>query len=203
MSSSREIQAALLKLTDRYKEDTVGIMAGTVKSVDEDASTCICIIENNVELPNVNLQAGVCDGLQIIPEDDSTVLILLSKYNQPYIVKFGDIKKYYLQVGDSSFTVFDKAQNNGEQIVLNDGSYKGLVKVEELVKKLNALEDDLNNFKDALIKLLVTGGPIPEPGNGPSQFQIKAIAALSSYYGQKFTDTVRQDLENETITHGK
>lgn len=202
MGEDRKIETAVSKLAGNFKADTVKLISGTIKSVDEDKATCVVTIENGVELPNVLLQASVCDGLLIIPKVGSTVYVLNSTYNDPFVTQFSDIEKYYLQVGDSSFTVFHQAQNGGDRIVLNDGSYKGIVKVDDLVTKLNALEDDLNNLKTALKTLLTT--TVNEPGNGaPSAFQIALNTGLSTYYGKQFTDTTADDLQNKTVTHGK
>lgn len=200
--SDRSILTAIQKAAGTFKDDRVSLSVGIVKDFDEDKATCNVVIENGVVLPNVKLQSSICDGLLIVPKVDSTVYVLTSTYNDALIVQYSDIEKYYLQVGDSSFTVFKEAQSNDEMIVLNDGSYKGLVKVEELVKKMNIIEDDLNNIKQLLQSVCTT--TVNEPGLGaPSAFQILMNGLISSWYGSQITDTTVDDLQNKNVTHGK
>lgn len=198
-TSDRSIKAAIQQMAGTFGQDVVKLNVGIVKSVDEDKSTCTVLVKGineSVEVPNVNLQVGVCDGLQIIPAVDSEVLIITSTYNQSYIIQYSDVDKYYLQVGDSEMTI-----NNDGTMQLNDGSYDGLVKVKELTDKLNALEDDVNNLKTILQTALTT--TVNEPGNGaPSAFQIALNAATASWYGQQLQPTQQQDIENDRITHG-
>lgn len=193
--SDRAIKTAIQKLAGTFKNDRVQLIIGSVKSVDEDKATCVVVIENDVELPNVKLQAAICDGLFILPKVNSDVYVLTSTYNDALIVQYSDIDKYYLQVGDSSFAVYDKAQNGGEQIVLNDGSYKGLVKVDDLVKKLNALEQKVSALNTAMKTttiVLAPSGTYPLTTN-PNVASLSDISPV----------TKADDLQNKTVTHGK
>ncbi len=182
-----------------FGQDVVRINVAQVVLINEAQSTCTVRIKGvnqSVDVPNVNLQTGVCDGLQIIPVVGSDVLVITSTYNQSYIIQYSDVDKFYLQVGDSEVTI-----NNDGSMQLNDGSYDGLVKVQELTQKLNDLENDVNNLKNILQTVLTT--TVNEPGNGaPSAFQIAMNAALASYYGQQLTPTQQSDIENNLITHG-
>ena len=198
-TSDRSIKAAIQAMAGTFGQDVVRINVAQVVSVDENKSTCTVRIKGvnqSVDVPNVNLQTGVCDGLQIIPVVGSDVLVITSTYNQSYIIQYSDVDKFYLQVGDSEVTI-----NNDGSMQLNDGSYDGLVKVQELTQKLNDLENDVNNLKNILQTVLTT--TVNEPGNGaPSAFQIAMNAALASYYGQQLTPTQQSDIENNLITHG-
>jgi len=198
-TSDRAIRAAIQSMAGTFGQDVVKIVVGKVESVDEDASTCDVLIygtDESLIIPDVNLQVGVCDGLQILPVVGSDILLITSTYNKPYIIGYSDVDKYYLQIGDSQMTI-----NNDGTMQFNDGSYEGLVKVQELTDKLNNLENDINDLKTILQSVLTT--PVNEPGNGaPSVFQQAMNAALSSYYGQQLTPTQQQDIENPDITHG-
>lgn len=193
--SDRSVITAIQKAAGTFKEDSVKLYVGVVKDFDEDKATCNVIIENDVVLPNVKLQSAICDGLLIIPKKDSTVYVLTSTYNDSLIVQFSDIEKYYLQVGESSFTIFNDAQSGGEQIVLNDGSYKGIVKVEDLVKKINAIEDKVNAINTAIkttTVVLAPSGTYPLTTNPD-------VAALTDITPK----TTEDDLQNKKVTHGK
>jgi hypothetical protein len=198
-TSDRSIKAAIQAMAGTFGQDVVRINVAQVVLINEAQSTCTVRIKGvnqSVDVPNVNLQTGVCDGLQIIPVVGSDVLVITSTYNQSYIIQYSDVDKFYLQVGDSEVTI-----NNDGSMQLNDGSYDGLVKVQELTQKLNDLENDVNNLKNILQTVLTT--TVNEPGNGaPSAFQIAMNAALASYYGQQLTPTQQSDIENNLITHG-
>ena len=189
-TSDRSIKAAIQQMAGTFGQDVVKLNVGKVKSVDEDKSTCVVVIKGinqSVEVPNVNLQVGVCDGLQIIPAVDSDVLIITSTFNQSYIIQYSDVDKYYLQVGDSELTI-----NNDGTMQLNDGSYDGLVKVAELTQKLNDIEQDINALK------LVFSGWVVTPFDGGAALK----AAAATWYAQQLTPTQQEEIENNLITHG-
>jgi hypothetical protein len=190
--SDRAIQTAVEKLAGTFKKDTVEMLVGTVKSVDESKSTCTVVIENGVELPNVLLQAGVCDGLQVIPKKDSGVVVIKSTYNQPFIAVYSDVEKYYLQVGDGSLTVFKDTSNNQPLIQLNDGSYGGLIKIQELVNKINAIENLLNGFITIYNTHAHTATSLGSPTTVPSSVETQTISPI----------TQKSDIENTKVNHG-
>lgn len=185
--SDRSVKNAVQKLAGTFKEDTVQLIIGTVESVDEDKAICSVKIQNDVTLPNVSLQASICDGLLIVPVVDSTVYVLTSKYNTPLIVQYSDIDKFELQVNDSSFLV-----NNDGSFQFNDGSFDGLVKVGELVKKVNALENLVNNILSTL-----KGTTIPLAPSGTYPF-----APLYAAFNNISPITQQKDIENDKIKHG-
>ena len=188
MATDREVIDAINRIANSKPEDDIPVkIVGTVKSVDENASTCIVVGDNEIEYECL-LQAEVCDGLQIIPKVDSTVIIANPKYSSPYVVMFSDVDKFYLQVGDSSMTI-----TNDGKIQLNDGSFGSLIKIQELVNKVNTIENDLNTLKTAF------SGWTPVPNDGGAALK----AAAGSWYGQQITRTQVSDIENKKITHGK
>ena len=185
--SDRSVKTAVQKLAGTFKEDTVQLIIGTVESVDEDKAICSVKIQNDVTLPNVSLQASICDGLLIIPVVDSTVYVLTSKYNTPLVIQWSDIDKFMLQVGDSYLEV-----NNDGTFQFNDGSFDGLVKVGELVKKINALENLLNGFISIYNTHTHTASSFGAPTTVPSAIESQQINPI----------TQQQDIENDKIKHG-
>ena len=185
--SDRSVKNAVQKLAGTFKEDTVQLIIGTVESVDEDKAICSVKIQNDVTLPNVSLQASICDGLLIIPVVDSTVYVLTSKYNTPLVIQWSDIDKFMLQVGDSYLEV----KNDGS-FQFNDGSFDGLVKVGALVDKINALENLLNGF----ITIYNSHTHTAPSGGGPT-------SVTSATETQQISPiTQQQDIENDKIKHG-
>jgi len=117
-----------------YNSDTNYLVTGTVSKVDEAAGTCdVDAITGSAttEIQGVELQTVVSDGLLIIPKIGSEVKVLFSKYTTPFIVQYSEVEKMYL---------------SGTLIQFNDGKLGGLVTVNELVNKLNALENKLNSI---------------------------------------------------------
>ena len=185
--SDRSVKTAVQKLAGTFKEDTVQLIIGTVESVDEDKAICSVKIQNDVILPNVSLQASICDGLLIIPVVDSTVYVLTSKYNTPLVIQWSDIDKFMLQVGDSYLEV-----NNDGSFQFNDGSFDGLVKVGALVDKINALENLLNGFITIYNTHTHTASSFGAPTTVPSAIESQQINPI----------TQQQDIENDKIKHG-
>jgi hypothetical protein len=189
-TSDRSIKAAIQAMAGTFGQDVVRINVAQVVSVDENKSTCTVRIKGvnqSVDVPNVNLQTGVCDGLQIIPVVGSDVLVITSTYNQSYIIQYSDVDKFYLQVGDSEMTI-----NNDGSMQLNDGSYDGLVKVQELTQKLNNLENLVNNILNTLKTTVI---PLAPSGTYP-------FAPLYAATNPINPITQQSDIENNLITHG-
>lgn len=76
-------------------------------------------------------------------------------------------------------------------IVINDGDNGGLIRIEDLVKKLNLLEKDINSLKQTC------SGWTPVPQDGGSALK----TALASWSAQKLTETKTADLENDKVKH--
>jgi len=147
---SREIINAIEKIAGANR-DHVNMITGTVVSYNENAATCVVQGQNDVQIPDVNLQGGVCDGLLILPTVDSTVIIMGSTHNLYYVVAFSDIDKFYLQVAGASITVTNDgnvAINKGDngKIIMNGGGNGSLINITPLVQKINNIEDLLNDL---------------------------------------------------------
>ncbi len=193
--SSRAIEVAIQKLAGVHKTDDLVCMACTVQSVDEGSATCTCMGDNDIIIPNVKLQAGVCDGLLILPVAGSTVIIAMSKYNDPFVFMLSDVDKFYLQVSSASATI----TNDGKHMY-NDGGYGGAIKSIDpdnsnsgLLYRINQIEDLVNNILTTL-----KASTVPLAPSGTYQF-----GALFSAYSDISPTTQRADIESDYITHGK
>lgn len=177
----RQIIEAVRKLAGVQFTDQVSTIACTVNSVDIAARTCDCTPisgEAGTDIPNVALMAEVEDGFLLIPEVDSTVFVVYSKYNPPYVSLFSKIAGVLFTSGTIQF---------------NDGSFGGLTKTPELRDQLNKTNQLLTAILDVL-----NGPPINEPGSGaPSALQTALKAAL---VGEALGDYT--SIENEIVTHG-
>lgn len=162
-----QLAKAIQQLANTHLRDDVSVCIGEVTSVDVDARTCtVTTIGGNAvtDLVDVHLMAAVGDGLLVVPEIDSAVVVMWSKRMQPCVVMYSDIKEIYLTASN--------------RITLNEGEFGGLVKVADLVDRLNKLEDAFN----ALNSKVNTLAPTP------------VILPLAP--------TVRAQIENPNVTHG-
>lgn len=97
-----------------------------VVSVDENERTCVVNIVNGEYDGDLTcrLMASVDDGVLVIPEVDTNVIICMDSKKIPYIAQYSGVEK----------------------IILRGGQYDGLVKVNELKTKLNNIENLFNNL---------------------------------------------------------
>lgn len=189
--SDRQIIESIQKLSGSQLTDQVYFLACEVLSVDKPARTCACRSidgARDFEFPNVRLMADVDDGFLLVPEIGSTVFVTYSRRNDPIIVLFSAIKEVLLISGDTSFSL------TADGIVLNDGSFGGLIKIEKLVEKINNLENLVNDLiakfnSHTHVLTLSTGTGTAAPTATPETNQL--------------SPTKRSELENDQIKHGK
>ncbi len=108
------------------------------------------------------------------------------RYHQGKTTLTADAEGVTVEVGDSKLRIEDG------KITFNDGDNHGLVKVEELTKKLNTLEQEINDLK----LVLLTWQPSQTPDSGAA-----LKTATAKWAGKQLNTTRRQDLENDKITH--
>ena len=161
-----------------FKGERIYSEVCTVVSVDETERTCICQpIDDSAEIPKVRLQAIF----------DQTVGILnVPKVGSYVIVTFIDKRNSFV----STFTELEKILITTDLVEFNGGSLDGMVKVTDLVTKLNNLENDINNLKT----VFSTWVTVPNDGGAA----LKAAAA--TWYAASLTPTVKNDLQNTKIT---
>jgi hypothetical protein len=79
-----------------------------------------------------------------------------------------------------------------EEIFIRGSQYDGLVKVNDLVSKLNNIEIDLNTLKTAFASWVVVAS------DGGAALK----ATTATWYGSSITPTIKSDLENNKVKHG-
>lgn len=169
MSSNRTIKDAIRQLA---KTDGVHYsVLCTVKDVDTTNNICDCEpLDGGADLLEVRLMAQNETGFLIVPKVDSVVVVtMLNKYTG-YVAMFSEV----------------------EEIRLNGDNYKGLVKVDDLVDKINGLENLVNNI---LTTLKTTTIPLAPSGTYP-------FAPLYASLNNITPITTVSDLENTTVKHG-
>ena len=164
-----DIRALIQKLAKT--DDEIYSMVCTVKEVNGEFCT-VTPVNGDAEIFKVKLVAG--NGktpLLIEPVVDSVVVVTFLSKNTAFVSLYSEI----------------------ETIQIRGDQYGGLIKIEELVKKINTLEDNLNNVLNSLKGITVTipsgGGAVPF---APFFAAISPIAPT----------TQKSDLENDAIKHG-
>lgn len=157
------------------------ITDGKIVSVDEVAFTCsVSIGESTNPATYYNVPLRVLKNQQAsiieIPKVGTNCIICFIQGN------LGRPKLYEIHESESIFI-------NCNSIIYHGGNLGGMVKVDDLVVKLNAIEQDLNNLKT----IFSTWAPIPNDGGAA----LKSTA--SNWYGQQLKTTQKSDLENTKI----
>ena len=177
----RQLIEAIQKIAGTQLSDKVYVVACTVDTVDIPSRTCDCTVisgQGVTEIPNVLLMTEVDDGFFLVPTVGSTVFVVYSTYNEPFVCLFSQV---------------DQIIFKADAIQFNDGSFGGLTKTLELRDQLNKT----NQLLTALLNI-INGPPIPEPGSSaPSALQAALKAAIT---GQSLGDY--SEIENPIITHG-
>jgi hypothetical protein len=170
---TKEQEDLIRKLRELAKCPVI-IEVGTVKEVDEEELTCAVEPADGPEVFDVRLKAaidGVTDGLVQIPTVGSTVLMAL--------------------IGNDENTRVILAFSEVEKVVMFNGENDGLVKINDLVTKLNALENKVNDIVSKFNIHVHTG---VTTGGGSSGTTPTTVSGT-------LTETQKSDLENTKVLH--
>lgn len=174
---SRQLIEAIRRIGGGYDADNVSIVFATVKSVNQDDRTCVCIPINDkseAEIPDVNISALPNDGELKFPQVDSVVIIARTAKNEPFILKESDLELYLL-IANS--------------IQLNGDDFGGVVKIDNLKTQYDAMV--------AAFKVAIAAGFSALSGldGGASLAAFNASAASVSNLN-------KTTLENTKVKHG-
>ncbi len=163
MGLNIELRDLIRQIVKDEFEEIYGV-ACKVSNVREDpvlGHVCDCTpLKENPKIIAVRLQAESADGVLVIPSDNSVVFATMEDETHAFISMYGAI----------------------DSIKFFSGSNGGLVKVSELVDKLNVLEDRMISHQH-----------ISAPPSSPT--------GLDPATNPPITDTVVEDLENPLILH--
>jgi hypothetical protein len=160
-------------LTDFFKwvvkDENYYSSIAKVTSVDDSEKTCDVTIINGPDLTGVRLQqVSSATGLFIKPSVDSIVIIGWTDKTTAYVAMYSQI----------------------DEIVFQDGANGGLIKIEDLVIRLNDLVSEVRGLKTSLNAHVHSGGTI----NG-------LTGVPSPLLTDTFSDFDRSDFENENFKH--
>jgi hypothetical protein len=150
----------------------------TVSAVDTEENTCDCV--PMYEAPDLL-------DVKLFPRDEDGEmkkgLLLVPKVGSVVVVSFIN----------NQDTGFISMCSEVDEIHLNGENYKGLVKIEELVDKLNALENKVNTI---ISTFNAHTHPYVDSGS-PAVTSVTATLVAGT-----LTPTQVADLENDTVLHG-
>lgn len=166
-------------------DDELYSIIATVDDVDEDARTCTCTpIDNAAQLFDVKLQAGneATTGFVQIPTIDSQVVVTFLSKDTAFVSLCVEVDKVLLDC---------------DEITFNGGDNGGLIIIQSLVDKINALEDAHNG----LVKSFNT-----HIHNTTATISASAVVGVISPTTSQNSDiiaptTTVSDIENDIITH--
>ncbi len=191
MSDTRKknIIEGMKKLMDQGRSiGASGIVKAKVLSTSDNLVQCEV---DGVEIPDVLLrpvESGSNMAVMIVPKKGSYVLIAeIDRGGRYVVVGVDQAEKVLIKVEDYTLDVLQSG------IELNGSGHDGLVKVKQLVGKLNNLE---NRFNTLLQMLLTISVPTPTGVNGAFPF----APIFSSL--QPLMQTQANDLQNPNVKHG-
>jgi hypothetical protein len=168
MAVNDDIRQALKGITQT--DDVIYSVLCTVATVDTTTNTCDCEpIDESADLLGVKLIAQSANGFLIIPKVDSVVLVTMINKYTGYVSMFSEV----------------------DEIHLNGKNFKGLVKIEDLIEKLNNLETAFNNHLTAYNLHTHIGVTVGIGATG-----------ITTPDTNTLTPTIISDLENTTVQHG-
>ena len=168
MATTDELRQALQQ---KYGEKPVTVL-GSVSAIDETTKTCD-LDDDGFMMYGIRLQCvtDAASGILKVPKIGAQALA----------VKIED--------GDG-FLLLDCAEY--EKIIINGGNNGGLINIESLVNKINAIEKDINALKNVFKTTWVVA---PQDGGAA----LKTAAA--TWAGQTIAQTQTADIEDTTVTH--
>lgn len=166
------------EIIERWINDNLPVQtfAGKVTAVNADANTCtVEPINGGAVREEVRLCAAITsitNPVVVIPKVNSTVICGIIENNKR--------------------AMFVMLCAEVAEVKLRGDAFGGIVKVGDLVDKLNAIEQDLNTLKTVFSTWVV----VPMDGGAA----LKAAAA--TWYGDQLTPTVADDISNDNVKHG-
>lgn len=214
--SDKQIDAIRRALGIGGQAFDVGVMYATIKSVDAEKRTCVVVDDSEMQYDDVllySVENAELKGWVVLPKVDSVVLVgRIGDSNELYVAMMSEIDGAMLTIGDKVEASIDdkelkykndkveltitseKVSLKAEKIEFNGGDNKGLVKIEQLTEKVNAMIETFNSHTHTLItgSVQVEGTPAKQANVAP--ITVPAITDKA----QKLNKT---DYENDKITH--
>ena len=199
-SATEEIINALKSLM--YNEIKPNLYLVQVVGVDLDKNTCYgttSLADSETYINDIHLSTAPNDGFILIPSVNSTILCVRNTVdNEYYMISSEDLDDVYIRVNNHAINVTNY-NVNATKTTFNNGTNKGMVKVTELITKLNRMENTIQNMFN---QLLLWSATPPTPLPAADIAALKAAIISSAVLPDSMTPLTQiSDLENNAITH--
>lgn len=186
MKQGKQNIKQLLNEIVKNRDEIFSIVA-KVTSVDESERTCdVEPLNGDAEIFGVRLQSDIdgTNGFVMIPAVDSNVIVTFLNNTTGFVSLCSSVEKIHV-VSNIEMTV------DCDAITFNGGSNDGLIKINDLVSKINAVENDINTLKS------IFSAWVPAPTDGGAVLK----TASTTWSSQTITPTQKTDIENDKIKH--
>lgn len=214
------LKEAIQRLAGTFGKANFKTFDANVESVDVPTRTCVVnSLDSSVIGLTVRFMVEVSDGDMSVPQKDSTVIVAMTDFTEPYIVSKTWLDNKLIVIGNQSIDVLKDKQ------IYNDGAYKGWATVINpdvenggLLKRYNLLEQDINTLKGKLNDIMqaattanvtiatwTAGVPLTDvvAAGVFLPFMNTIISALTPYIAPELIETTEEMISNPNITHGK
>lgn len=202
MSLSDEI-AKLRKSLNKMAKGHVKVQTvwAKVKSVDWDKKqmTATGVIDeldyNNVLLGLGNLYRKPVVGkyclLGLIANNDAATFLIDAEEVEDVVIAITE--ELQISAKDLTIAITNDIAISANSTVFNGGNNGGLVIVQELVDRLNIVEQAINDLKD----IFQNWTPLAQDGGNA----LKILPAMATWFAAPLTETTVNDIENGDVKH--
>lgn len=180
--SVRNMVASMIPMTNRWV---------TVVKVDEDKGLMDCKSDVGVEYYDILLSLDNTNGVMLVPEVDSKVAIGMFENSDTdgFMIMADKVESIVIRISQGFIIRVDKSG----VATINGDKHGGMAITPEVLKRLNAIEDDINKLKTVFATAWT---PVVQDGGAA----LKGAAA--TWAGQQLSKTRIQDIENDKVKHG-
>lgn len=165
------------------------LKACEVTSVDQTARTVDCQpLDESAPLLACNLQGDQegTDGMTLFPKVGSFVIVgLVDGADTGAVLLADELDAIDIKIGDQSLKI------TPDSFIFNGGKLGGLVNIDGLTDRLNAIESDINSLKQALSRW----SPVPNDGGAALK------GAIASWSSTRLRASKPSDYEDANVKH--
>jgi len=184
MNGSDQVRERIREIVGvKYETFPAEVVAVNTDSVN------VLPIGDEAQIFDVRLKAALDEqdsGVMIVPKLGSTVLVTMigGREEECFVSMVSDAEEIRVKIGQTSFFLDERG------IVINEGKFGGLIKIEELRSELKKITDYLTAVKQ------VFSTWIPVPSDGGAALKTQMNGALASQEIPTFSQ-----IENDKVKH--
>lgn len=190
VNNAKKIREEIQRIAGGASGKGAIVRVGKVVSVENDDDSCT-VEFSELKIAGVRLRAvidGKADKVVVIPVKESFVAVLdfASDYRNMIVLSVSEVETIDLKIKETTIII------NKDGVVINGGDNKGLVIAENVAKKIETIEKDINSLKQAMTTW------VPAPMDGGAALK----GAVASWSAQMIQPTTKkEDIMNDKIKH--